>query len=335
LALDVAFTSEEGISKGGKMQYASTSWCRNTMPVEEFSSPINLKQEKQIMNRIAFAFTLALLACASLMAQESSLTYTFQDVTYPNDKFVQLLGINKTNVIAGYHGANTNHGFTLTLPGTFTPENYPKSAQTQVIGINSKNTTVGFYVDMAGTVHGFLDGSGKFTNVDFPGTTFNQLLGENDQGQAAGYYQDAAGNFHPYIWAQTGGVFEELFIPVAVSAQATSINNKGVIVGFYIDSNGVTHGWQLSAGIFKTLDYPASTFTQALGINTLGEVVGSYNDAAGNMHGFAYVNGTWSSIDDPNGVGITLVNGVNDNGVIVGFYTVSDTVNTGFVGKPQ
>jgi probable HAF family extracellular repeat protein len=157
----------------------------------------------------------------------------------------------------------------------------------------------------------------------------------NDQGQAAGYYQDAAGNFHPYIWALTGGVFEELFIPVAVSAQATSINNKGVIVGFYIDSNGVTHGWQLSAGIFKTLDYPSSTFTQALGINTLGEVVGSYNDAAGNMHGFAYVNGTWSSIDDPNGVGITLVNGVNDNGVIVGFYTVSDTVNTGFVGKPQ
>src|ERR1700733_1698386 len=151
------------------------------------------------MNRIAFAFALALLACSSLWAQKP-LTYTFEDIKYPNDQFTQLLGINKTGVIAGYHGANTNHGFTLVLPSTFTPENYPKSAQTQVIGINSKNTTVGFYIDTEGTNHGFLDGSGKFTDVDFPGTTFNQLLGVNDMGQAVGYYQDAAGNFHPYIW---------------------------------------------------------------------------------------------------------------------------------------
>ncbi|MGA2761497.1 MAG: hypothetical protein ABSF08_14400, partial [Candidatus Cybelea sp.] len=62
---------------------------------------------------------------------------------------------------------------------------------------------------------------------------------------------------------------------------------------------------------------------------------GSYTDANGGMHGFHYANGEWTSIDDPSGIGITLVNGINDNGVIVGFITISSTVNTGFVGTPQ
>jgi hypothetical protein len=163
---------------------------------------------------------MALLACTSLLAQQPTLTYNFTDIKYPTDQFVQLLGINNTNVIAGYHGANTNHGFTLNLPSTFTPENYPKSAQTQVIGINSKNTTVGFYIDVNGNTHGFIDASGKYNTVDFPGTTFNQLLGVNDMGQSVGYFADSAGNDHPFVWAQTGGVFSEIFIPAAVSAQA-------------------------------------------------------------------------------------------------------------------
>jgi len=53
------------------------------------------------------------------------------------------------------------------------------------------------------------------------------------------------------------------------------------------------------------------------------------------MHGFHYAKGVWTSIDDPNGIGITLVNGINDKGIIVGFYAISGTVNTGFVGTPQ
>ena len=134
------------------------------------------------MNRIAFALTTILLACSSMLAQQTPTTYSFQDVTYPKDSFVQLLGVNNAETIAGYHGASVNKGFNLTLPGTFTPENFPGSAQTQVIGINNnKNVaTGGFYVDPAGTTHGFLHCTGKWTTVDFPGTTFNQILGLND-----------------------------------------------------------------------------------------------------------------------------------------------------------
>jgi probable HAF family extracellular repeat protein len=208
---------------------------------------------------------------------------------------------------------------------------------TQVIGINN-NTNVatgGFYVDKANVTHGFLHCTGKWTTVDFPGTTFNQILGLNDIGQAAGYYQDAAGNFHPYVYAKTGAVFSEIFLPGTSSAQATGINNSQTIVGFYLDSSNVSHGWELAGGTYTALNYPKSTSTQALGINNNGEIVGSYTDANGGMHGFHYANGEWTSIDDPSGIGITLVNGINDNGVIVGFITISSTVNTGFVGTPQ
>jgi len=52
------------------------------------------------MNRIAFALTTILLACSSMLAQQTPTTYSFQDVTYPKDSFVQLLGVNNAETIA-------------------------------------------------------------------------------------------------------------------------------------------------------------------------------------------------------------------------------------------
>jgi len=134
-----------------------------------------------------------------------------------------------------------------------------------------------------------------------------------------------------------GGIFEVITIPGAVGgAQATGINNSGEVCGFFIDSNQVNHGWLLNAGIFLQLDYPNSTFTQALGVNNSGQVVGAYMDAGGLTHGFLYTvsSGQYVSIDDPNGVGTTIVNGINDAGAIVGFYGTAP-VNSGFVGTPR
>jgi len=241
------------------------------------------------VKRIAFALTVALLSCSSLFAQKTTLTYTFSDVTYPKDPFVQLLGVNNTGLIAGYHGASVNKGFTLTLPDTFTAENFPKSAQTQVIGINSLTNpgTAGFYVDQSGVTHGFEHCNGVWLTVDFPGTTFNQILGINNNAEGAGYYQDAAGNFHPYLYDKVGGgVFEELYLPGTTSAQATGINNSQAVVGFYLDSNSVSHGWELINGSYIKLNFPGSTSTQVLGINNNDEIVGSYTDSSNAMHGF-------------------------------------------------
>ena len=88
----------------------------------------------------------------------------------PNGPFTQLLGINNSDVIAGYHNFHQNQGFTLVLPNAFTTENFPNSMMTQVIGINNSLTTDGFYVDNSGITHGFFRTSnGTFTTVDYPG----------------------------------------------------------------------------------------------------------------------------------------------------------------------
>ncbi len=290
------------------------------------------------MKNPKFALAFALFLCTSLWARAQA-AYSFQSVNYPNDTFTQLLGINNSQNIAGYHNFNTNSGFTFRLPVMFTTENYPNSMMTQVIGINNSNVTDGFYVDNNNVTHGFYASKGNYTTVDYPGTAFNQLLSQNDMGQAAGYYSLSSDNTtpdFPYVYDEMGGVFLVITIPGATGgAQATGINNSQQICGFYIDSTGTNHGFLLNFGLFVTLDAPNSTFTQALGLNNNGQVVGQYMDQSGNTHGFIWTSKSgFQTIDDPSGIGTTIVNGINDKGVLVGFYG-SAPINSGFVAFPH
>lgn len=289
------------------------------------------------LKSLALGLGFVVLAAMSLSAQTS---YKFKTVIYPHDTFTQLLGINNSDKIAGYHGQAVNRGFRLTLPNNFQIENYPSSAMTQVTGINTKSKTVGFYVDSSNVTHGFiLSLPDTYATVDYPGTAFNQLLGTNDLGQASGYYSMSANNTtpdFPYIYDEFGGVFEVITIPGAVGgAQATSINNEQQVVGFWIDSSNVNHGFFLNAGSLTTLDVPNSTFTQCLGLNNKGQIVGTYIDQSGNQHGFVHSKGTFQTVDDPNGNGtMSVVNGINDKGVLVGFYVDAKTHTDGFVATP-
>jgi hypothetical protein len=256
--------------------------------------------------------------------------YTFQTVINPGDpNFTQLLGINNSSTIAGYFGDGSvvpNNGFTLVLPSTFTPENATSlgAVQTQVVGINNTGETVGFYIDGTGVNHGFTFNGSTFTDVSNPHTTtVTQLLGVNDSGVAAGYWNDSAGNFHPFTWVS--GTFTPISFGGEVSAQATDVNNGGDVTGFNMTSATTSDGFLDIGGVFTTLDFPGSVFTQALGLNNTGDVVGSYVDASGNTHGFLYdiSAASYTEINDPFGLNSTVINGINDNGQFVGFFSVT------------
>jgi hypothetical protein len=156
----------------------------------------------------------------------------------------------------------------------------------------------------------------------------NQLLGINDAGVAVGLYNDAQGNSHAYEVNQATGVFTAIKIPGDVSTVATGINNNGDIVGFGTDASGVTTSWLLHAGHLTAYQFPGGSDTQAFGVNDHDEIVGSYADATG-THGFTLKAplgpvSHWKTIDDPSPnamPGTTVVNGVNDLGDLVGFYT--------------
>lgn len=243
---------------------------------------------------------------------------------------------------------------------SYTNENFPNSAQTQVVGINSFGLTVGFWVDnnTAFDNFGFVDNGGTFTSVVDPNTptvagAVNQLLGVNDLKEAAGFYTDASGNNQGYIYNIPTGTFTAVTIPGSSSVTATGINNTlcaalpvlhscqsssvtttginnaGVISGFYLNGT-VTDGFIDNNGSITTLTGPSgATTTQAFGLNNEGQVVGDYVDAAGNTHGFVYSIATaaYTTINDPNATPaspgaptMTVVNGINDLGQLVGFY---------------
>lgn len=286
---------------------------------------------------------LVLSAAGCMIPASAQVTYQFENVQYSSggvtDTFTQFLGINNQGVVAGYHGAAINKGFTyFSNTKTFVNENFPGSAQTQVTGLNNIGKSVGFYITTSGETRGFQFGSGQYISSGFPGTPFNQLLGQNDHGESVGYYStlaDGTGPDHAYAYVEGGQVFSLYTIPGSVQAQATGLNNAGDICGFTIDSKNHTHGWFLVLGQYLQLDFPNSSATAALGINNVGQIVGSYNDASGNGHGFVYEIATkkWQEINDPDGVN-TVVNGINDKGVLVGFFGNSPD-NTAFIATPQ
>jgi probable HAF family extracellular repeat protein len=144
---------------------------------------------------------------------------------------------------------------------------------------------------------------------------------------------DASNNNHAYEVNQATGVFTAIKIPGDVSTTATGINNNGDIVGFGTDADGNTTSWLLHNGQLTAFQFPGGSDTEALGVNDHDEIVGTYDDGSGVMHGFTLKAplgpvSHWQSIDDTasNAMpGTTTVNGVNDAGDLVGFYT--DTAN--------
>ena len=106
-------------------------------------------------------------------------------------------------------------------------------------------------------------------------------------------------------------------------------NNAGVVVGsIYLGGNSY-EGYIDNNGVVTILQDPASTssITRPYGINNAGNVVGSYD----NQHGFLYHNGTYTTFDDPLGVNGTVAQGINDNGLIVGFYADANNKHHGFI----
>lgn len=292
-------------------------------------------------------------------------TYSFQTINNPGDpNFNQLLGINNEGTIAGYFGDGMgivpNNGYTWTKSGGFVAENFPGSAQTQVVAINNVGisppigpamyNTAGFYIDSAGANHGFTNTLGTFATVDNPATNstppFNQLLGLNDHNAAVGIYQDSLGNFHGYEVNLTNNAFTAITLPSSFNAKsvmAAGINNGGWISGNYTDNSGVTHGFVDEGGTFKSFDDPSGngTNTSFFGLNNNGLVVGSFVDANG-TNGLVYnlVTNTWQTVNDPNQsftaaftFNGTTINGINDAGDLVGFYSDGIHVN-GMLATP-
>ena len=103
-----------------------------------------------------------------------------------------------------------------------------------------------------------------------------------------------------------------------------SINATGDIAGYFIDANGVVHGFvEPSGGSMTTVDAPGAGTTLNLGtdvraINASGNSVGYYADSNGIFHSYMRTsNGTLTEFDPPNSIGSDAFC-MNDSGAIAG-----------------
>jgi hypothetical protein len=221
-----------------------------------------------------------------------------------------------------------------------------------------------------GFTHGFLDSIGVQSTIDDPAglpphvtTPVQNLLGINDALRAAGFWMDNAGHeqgFVAEINTQTTPVaarFTEL-TPAKVSAdlnvaavatQTSDITNNNLVCGFWTDANDINHGFEVffntAAHSFNRVlaltanpaQIPNVKSLSPFGCNDHGAVVGSYIANDGTVHGFVFDGNDWHNYDAAGssqtpafGVMGTFINGINNAGNVVGFFSDSVNVN-GFV----
>jgi probable HAF family extracellular repeat protein len=119
----------------------------------------------------------------------------------------------------------------------------------------------------------------------------------------------------------------------AVATQVSNINDEHVVCGFWSDKNKVSHGFFGKLGgpyqsFHVAINGVNATSTQAFGCNNNGAIVGQFTDGSGNLHGFLYEGGAFTQFDAPGssqvpvlGVQGTLINGIDDLGDFVGFFS--------------
>jgi uncharacterized membrane protein len=255
-------------------------------------------------------------------------------------------------------------GNVLLRDGEFAPLDVPDDASsdpraTSYGGINDRGHIVGGYYEAGATPdaqgifpidahHAVLrDRRGRFTSLDVPGALATLAYALNNRAQVVGQYLDAgavpdeqgrlpAGTVHGFVWHR--GEVTTIDVPGAPLTQPLGINNRGDIVGAYIEAapgpdpdpyayyeTGRLRGFVMRNGSFTPIDFPDGLGTKVSGINDRGEVVGYY-DTEDARRGFLLSEGSFTEIDPPGSL-FTLPSGINNRGHVVGGYLDPNGVN--------
>jgi probable HAF family extracellular repeat protein len=292
------------------------------------------------------AFLLVLCVSASI-AQEPPLSFLFRDVQATTTaQETDTYGINNSRAIAGdYVDSNgIQHGMILGGTNAFVSADRPDCVTTPgstsiaFYGINNVGAAAGWCTSTSGPEIGFTWAKGKFTDIKISGATLVNANGINDSGAVVGTYDDANGVQHGFLLE--GGTLTKLDPPGTVSLNtAWGINNAGVITVFGTDSNGTYLSFTTAdkGQTYTPFHAPGegSTGTAIHQINNNGDIVATVFDSSGNRHGVLFHGGQYYTYDDPNGVGSTRADGLNDMLVMVGRYGSGVYGGTGFEAFTQ
>lgn len=184
--------------------------------------------------------------------------------------------INASGVVTGYYtdSTGTNHGFMYSA-GNYTSFDAPAAANTGHSGLSSGTVpasidaagdVTGSYIDSSLVRHGFIrSASGTVTILDAPGANTTSIKGSFGGGfggtfatgidpsgsYVSGMYTDSSGLEHGFVYL-TGSATFTTFTPPGMTTSTTlpiqgvvlGVNASGAVVGSYLDSSEVAHGFE-------------------------------------------------------------------------------------------
>jgi hypothetical protein len=276
----------------------------------------------------------------------------------PNSAGTTINAISNSGTVVGFTTVDNVHFNNFTAnplrSKVANPLNISGSTTAMANGVNSRGTVVG----TDGNGDAFYTTGGKLKTFIPLGGSTAVAFGVNDNGTIVGQYVTSTAT--PGFITVNGKSFITINAPSGPNVvNAQGVNRSGLVVGFYVGTDGQDHGFMASErsahdGVvvgtpIKDPTIPVVTgepgatfvFSQILAVNDRGIAVGYYGDSTTSQHGFIYNThtGQYTFLDDPseafnNGVEVTQITGINNSGEITGFYTDANGVAHGFVATP-
>jgi probable HAF family extracellular repeat protein len=270
--------------------------------------------------------------------------YRFVSIDIPGSTGTFPYGITNTGLVTGgYFDANNNSHGLAWQDGKLLTLDHPGSVDTGLSGsANSRGVVMGYFGDLT-TVHAGMYSfpSGAWTTLpDIPGMPNNEGYGVNNSGVEVGVAGGGNDFGFPYpasswIWDPRARSYFFFAVPGSTqsSTYAEAINDRGQVVGWFADTNGVQHGFLKEGERYTAFDVPGAEVIYPFNINNSGTIVGQLINLAGGVDGFVRTSdGTVTIVDFP-GASATVVGGINDRGDICGYWFDPNAgALTGFVG---
>jgi probable HAF family extracellular repeat protein len=259
------------------------------------------------------ALVAALLA--GLRVSAGSVQYTVTDLGNPTGTGMDPEAINVSGQVVGnYEQSQNSNTVAFIWDSVHGLQTIDSSLSSKANGINSAGTVVGWDSNEGSFEWTSQGGLNYFEN--FSGET-NAAWGINNSGTICGtaYPNTNEG----YTYSQSAGFTALGFLGTGTADTGMAINNLGQVAGVALAGNVEAGLWTPGSG-WKDLGQISSGGTVS-GINDSTQVVGSM--AVNNFNGEAPYEWTASTGLKPlatfNGEGDNAANGINNNGVIVGY----------------
>ncbi|MBI4909037.1 MAG: hypothetical protein HY820_35780 [Acidobacteria bacterium] len=302
-----------------------------------------------------FARNLKRLVCLLAVCMSAVLgqTLEFTTVDYPGAVGTNARAISNEGVVLGSwsDSSGNSHGFLL-IDKAMVSFDCAGAVATIPRAMNSSHEAVGTSKDAAGKWAGFYvrladpsswtSAGAKCTRIEPKGSigrnSGNAAFGISESGEIAGWYDDEQNKWRGYLYRD--GVYLTYDMvqgaedsPLGMSPLALS--PQGDLIGHMQVTGSRMRGWVIRNGKTQFLDYPPGELngmTCGFAGNSKGEIVGHYQRSGEMIRGLYFKDGVYATFVFPNSKR-TDGQGINDNGVIVGYYVDQADKVHGFVAR--